>query len=306
MRDIAFLNSGNTGLVGAVIDSKADASKNRLETGSITTEDLQNSAHYEVDTWGVGTNTTLPWQLPDGKDKAADGKILGGIGQSTGTNIIPNIPQSESGGSSSTTKSAVAEGTVIITDPTAQMNLTGQTASEAIDSLNRDTENAHTGALPQNPNLQGIVGTQEGLNMLAMQAGLVINNMTSDISGRFAKAAEEAKDEAGAAKWGKGGSHSMALAAVGTIIKVQYQNGEGLEAAMGMLASYLATGEYQKFTAEATKGITDPVEKAWLTNTLNNALMRGTGALVGGETGGNTAIKQPPAKPDSKEETKRP
>lgn len=212
--------------------------------------------------------------------------------------VIPIIPWSESGGSSSTTKSVIATGNVVITDPNAQMAKTGQSAPEAINSFNRDTENAHTGALPQNQSIQGIVGTHNLLNKLAGDASKGIKTITNDISTRLAKMAKDNNDEANAAKWGKGGLYSTALDAAGTLIEIQHQNEEGLNTALGMLAGYLTADKFRKFTSEATKNITDPVEKAWLTNTLHNAILRVSSIITGDGTGGNSTTMPSAPRPD--------
>ncbi len=295
---------GNTGLVGAAINSKADESLNSLVTGTITTQDIQNNAHYEADGWGFNATNTYPWATPTGdvKDKDKDEALMKATDSQTGLTIIPNPGLDESGGNSSTTKSVVAPGTVIILDPDAQMNLTGQTATEAVEALNRDTASAHTGALPANPNIGSIVGNYNQLNGLAAKAGVAITAITEDISKRMKKLAIEADDEATAKKWDKGGDYSTILNAAGTLLKIQYQNGEGLESALGMLAGYFITEDYEKFTAEATKGITDPAQKAWLTNTLNNAILRATTTAVGGTTAGNNAVPPPPPAKDEKSE----
>ncbi|MEB1547458.1 hemagglutinin repeat-containing protein [Xanthomonas campestris pv. campestris] len=81
---------GNTHLIGGAIASTADATLNRLSTGSLTVEDLQNKAEYKAGGFGVGTG--------DWKSVAA-GAALSLAGNQTGS-------------SSSTTKSDIAAGSV--------------------------------------------------------------------------------------------------------------------------------------------------------------------------------------------------
>ena len=44
---------GNTALKGAVIDSKADAKKNQLTTGTLTYEDIKNKTNYDTSGFGA-------------------------------------------------------------------------------------------------------------------------------------------------------------------------------------------------------------------------------------------------------------
>lgn len=154
--DIAV--GGNTGLVGGVIDSQTD--DNILITGTLTTEDIANNSSYEATTKGWGVEFSYE------KGGSADSETA------NKGSITPALPMKESGGDSSVTKSAVAEGTVIITDGAGQLALTGETAAERIASLNRDTDNAHAGPLVYNPDLQEILDRQAELAEAAAAAGV--------------------------------------------------------------------------------------------------------------------------------------
>jgi len=172
----------NTDLKGAVIASGAEAAKNRLETGSLTTSDIENYAHAEAKTEGFGWTGGMD---PPGLDRVAaakadkaaveaakarsqSGKTVpknkwqsGGDPTKTGfegkfwdseygaaKNIISNLL--DNGSASKTThgetKSAVAAGTVVITDAEAQQAKTGLTPEESIARLRRDTEGTQTAA----------------------------------------------------------------------------------------------------------------------------------------------------------------
>jgi len=161
---------GNTGLVGAVIASEAAPSKNSLVTASLTTSDIANQADYSAQTSGFGVS------LGDGM-----------------FNLAPSLPMNDNGGSASLTRSAVAAGTVTITDEAAQLARTGQTAAETVASLNRDTQNAHQGPLDHNPDLDEILAKQGEIFDAADKAGKAVTKTIEDITLYFDKFAEEQK-----------------------------------------------------------------------------------------------------------------
>lgn len=97
---------GNTDLKGAVIASSADASKNALNTGSLSFSDLQNKAEY----------------------KSFSASVSGGSG---GFNGSMSIPQSKD--SSSTTKAGIAEGTIDVRNQPG-MDLSGLDRKPDIDA----------------------------------------------------------------------------------------------------------------------------------------------------------------------------
>ncbi|WP_428977252.1 hemagglutinin repeat-containing protein [Xanthomonas hortorum] len=86
---------GNTKLVGGAIASAADASLNRLSTGSLTVEDLQNKAEYKTSGVTVAGGT---------------GSSMASVGIGAGLSMLGNASDS----SSSTTKSDIAAGTIQI------------------------------------------------------------------------------------------------------------------------------------------------------------------------------------------------
>ena len=105
----------NTDLKGAVIDSKAEADKNKLSTGTLSYSDLHNEAEYEASSKGVNINT----------GKGAKAKDAG---------ITPDIGMPAGDKAESDTKSAVAAGTIEIKDKEHQ--------KQDINSLSRDTSNS--------------------------------------------------------------------------------------------------------------------------------------------------------------------
>lgn len=104
-----------TSLKGAVISSTAEKEKNHLTTGTLSWEDVENKANYKESGAGLTINTS--------KDAKYNEK-----------GIIPAIPTGSKDQESSNTKSAIAEGTIAITDKAHQ--------KQDVSRLNRDSKNS--------------------------------------------------------------------------------------------------------------------------------------------------------------------
>ena len=104
-----------TSLKGAVISSTAEKEKNHLTTGTLSWEDVENKANYKESGAGLTINTS--------KDAKYNEK-----------GIIPAIPTGSKDTGSSTTNSAIAEGTIAITDKAHQ--------KQDVSRLNRDSKNS--------------------------------------------------------------------------------------------------------------------------------------------------------------------
>ncbi|MDT8903388.1 hemagglutinin repeat-containing protein [Anaeroselena agilis] len=104
---------GNTDLKGAVIASEAAPDKNKLSTGTLTWSDIENKAEYKASSVGVNVG------FGPGTEKKDQG-------------ITPNIGTTASGNAESTTKSAIAAGTIEVrSNPTQDLS-----------GLSRDTGNS--------------------------------------------------------------------------------------------------------------------------------------------------------------------
>ena len=105
----------NTDLKGGIISSTADADKNKLSTGTLTFEDIQNKADYKAGGAGIKVN----------KNNDADYNEKG---------ITPDIGMPASGEAESTTKATISKGTIEIRDK--------ENHKQDINKLNRDTQNS--------------------------------------------------------------------------------------------------------------------------------------------------------------------
>ena len=144
----------NTRLKGAVIDSKAPAEKNKLTTGTLTWENIDNKAEYKTGGHGISYNGKIGrGDKNDPLDSQTNNRygkdpITGqrnGMNKITPTIYGSKIPLNErgilntpipsvKGKAGTTTRSAVAKGTITITDKENQ--------KQDIEKLNRNTENS--------------------------------------------------------------------------------------------------------------------------------------------------------------------
>ena len=105
----------NTRLKGAVIDSQAPAEKNKLTTGTLTWENIDNKAEYKAS--GKGISYTNGAGIP-----------LNALGLFS--NMVPTVKDK----AGTTTKSAISKGTITITNKENQ--------KQDIEKLNRNTEDS--------------------------------------------------------------------------------------------------------------------------------------------------------------------
>ena len=105
----------NTRLKGAVIDSQAEKEKNRITTGTLTWENIDNKAEYKAS--GKGISYTNGAGIP-----------LNALG------LLSNMGPTVKGKAGTTTTSAISKGTITITDKENQ--------KQDIEKLNRNTEDS--------------------------------------------------------------------------------------------------------------------------------------------------------------------
>ena len=105
----------NTDLKGGIISSEAEKDKNKISTGTLTYEDIQNKADYKAGSIGINVDTSA----------GAEKKDAG---------VTPNIGVGAKDNAESVTKATVSEGEIEIRDKENQKH--------DLAGLNRDTKNS--------------------------------------------------------------------------------------------------------------------------------------------------------------------
>ncbi|OOF37662.1 hemagglutinin repeat-containing protein [Rodentibacter heidelbergensis] len=141
---------GNTHLKGAVIESRAEASKNHFKTQSLTHSDIENHSEVEVKSISAGLST----------DMAQNAKNA----MATAASLLGNKQESER----STTKSAISENIHIDTE-----------TPEKLTALSRDTQNANQKVKAFD--LTEIKEQQEAVQV----AGALFSKITGDVAKAF-------------------------------------------------------------------------------------------------------------------------
>ena len=121
----AINTAETTSLTGAVIDSTANSNKNKLSTGSLVVKDIENTAEYTSRNVGMSYNHVGEFK---NLSKAGQDAVWNTLGK------LPNLLPDSSKSNSSTTKSAISNGTIEVRD--TDFNI--QTLSrDTKDSLNK-------------------------------------------------------------------------------------------------------------------------------------------------------------------------
>ncbi|MEN6630037.1 MAG: hemagglutinin repeat-containing protein, partial [Sulfuricella sp.] len=258
--------TNNTDLKGAVIassDKAVQENRNALTTGTLTTSDIANRASYEVSSMSLAASVGSSPSTAAGTSEA-------------------------NGNASGTSRSAVSGGAVTITDEAGQQALTGQSATQAVASLSRDTKNANGAIAPifskdmvreaeANAKIVAAFGqvaskavgdyAQEQLAHASVLRGLAAQE--PDLA---KKAALEQQAQAIDNQWKEGGTARVALH-----VSVGGLSG-GIDGALGAGASALAAPEI----AKAIDALDVPENVKQL---LGQAAGAAIGATVGGTAG---------------------
>ncbi|GAB2795479.1 hemagglutinin repeat-containing protein [Dyella kyungheensis] len=145
--------NGSTDLKGGVIASTADASKNLLDTGSLTFSDIQNKASYSSESISIG-----------GGMGTSGGGINGGIG----------IPQHDS--ESSTTQAGIANGTIVTRN--GNTDLSGLDRNPTLD--NQALKTIFDAQKVQDNQQAGMLAGQVGMTATGDLATYMANHATTD------------------------------------------------------------------------------------------------------------------------------
>ena len=196
----------NTRLKGAVIDSKAPAEKNRITTGTLTWENIDNKAEYKASGKGISVSTNAVSKL-----------------NPLGLGYVPTIPVKGKAGS--ITYAAIADS--IIT-----------TTKEKTDKeISHDTENA-LNTLSEIFDKKKTEEKQELVNLMSQTGFTLIGDIADRKESELKRKAEEARKnnnsmeaetyEKAAGKWSESGTNRILLhGMLGAILSKEAGNGIG-------------------------------------------------------------------------------
>ncbi|OMS34809.1 hemagglutinin repeat-containing protein [Burkholderia pseudomallei] len=270
---------GNTDLKGAYIGSTADASKNSLTTGTLTTSDIENHSHYSANSAGFSAGASV----------GVSTKAVGPSSVSGSGGVTPMVFQNDSGDQSATTKSAVSVGAINITKPGEQ--------TQDVANLNRDTTNLN-GTVSKTPDVQKMLSQQADTMNAAQAAGQTVSQgigLYADGKRKDAIDAAKAAYERGdlvamqsyidqAKSWDEGGASRAGLQATGGALIGGLGGGSVLTAiggAAGAGTSSLLAGQAEKIS----KSVGDMTGSSLVGNIAANVAATVGGALVGGSAG---------------------
>ena len=237
----------NTRLKGAIIDSKAPAEKNKLTTGTLTWENIDNKAEYKTKASGITVSTNAVSKL-----------------NPLGLGYVPTIPVKGKAGS--ITYAAIADS--IIT-----------TTKEKTDKeISHDTENA-LNTLSEIFDKKKIEEKQEYVNILSQVGYRLIGDIAGHKENELYKKAEKARKENNsilaekyekeAKKWSESGTNRIAMHGImGALVSK--------EAGAGMTKGLTGAGLNALLQKELGK-IKDPE--------VHKMASAAIGYLAGGKTG---------------------
>ncbi|MBO2983270.1 hemagglutinin repeat-containing protein [Burkholderia pseudomallei] len=269
---------GNTDLKGAYIASTADASKNSLTTGTLTTSDIENHSHYSANSAGFSAGASV----------GVSTKAVGPSSVSGSGGVTPMVFQNDSGDQSATTKSAVSAGTINITKPGEQ--------TQDVANLNRDTTNLN-GTVSKTPDVQKMLSQQADTMNAAQAAGQTVSQAIGLYADHKRDAALDAADKAykagdlagaqaalnEAKGWMEGGASRAELQMGGGAL-IGGLGGSALTAiggAAGAGTSSLLANQAEKIS----KSVGDTTGSSLVGNIAANVAATVGGALVGGSAG---------------------
>ena len=179
----------NTRLKGAIIDSKAPAEKNKLTTGTLTWENIDNKAEYKTKASGITVSTHAVSKL-----------------NPLGLGYVPTIPVKGKAGS--TTYAAIADSIITTTKEKTDKEISHDTAN-ALNTLSEIFDK------------KKIEEKQEYVNILSQVGYRLIGDIAGHKENELNKKAEKARKENNsilaekyekeAKKWSESGSNRIAM-----------------------------------------------------------------------------------------------
>ena len=179
----------NTRLKGAVIDSQAEKEKNKLTTGALTWENIENKAEYKAKAHGMTASTQSASKL-----------------NPAGLGYVPAVPVK--GEADSTTYSAIADSIITTTKEKTEKE------------IRHDTENA-LNKLSEIFDKKKIEEKQEYVNILSQVGYRLIGDIAGHKENELNKKAEKARKENNsilaekyekeAKKWSESGTNRIAM-----------------------------------------------------------------------------------------------
>ncbi|WGE56340.1 hemagglutinin repeat-containing protein [Actinobacillus equuli] len=240
----------NTHLAGGVINAKGDKANHRMKTGTLTTAEIKNRSEIKVSSVSAGVSSDMGQMAGH-----AMGAALSALG---------NMSESER----STTSSAISDNIDLqITDSDKQKALTGKTAEETLQSLNRDVENAN-----------GKVEKQDLTKLQEQQeASQIVAEMGAKAVGDLAQFME----------WEEGSPQKLALHGLVGYLSAKVGGGNTAAGTLSAMSSEYINTEIANYLVNNTALTEDE------RNAIQQASAAGLGALIGASLGGNsTEVKQ--------------
>ncbi|MGP3657608.1 hemagglutinin repeat-containing protein [Burkholderia gladioli] len=257
---------GNTDLKGGVVASSDKAVQdnlNKLTTSTLTHRDIENHASYDASSVGLsgGYGGSI------GKDQKGTATNVNPVPGTTlpkgdgGLQVAPPVALSASGDANSTTKSGISGGAITIADGAKQQQLTGQTAAEAVSSVNRDTSNTG-GALAPIFDKDKIQAGFDITSQFINQAGTFVANRAAEADAAKAAAnnpnltpeqraaAQQRADEL-SANWGPNGTYRQVLTALSVAA------GGNVTGGLGQFAQNATVAYLQELSTNQVKQIAD-------------------------------------------------
>ncbi|WP_302145180.1 two-partner secretion domain-containing protein [Dialister invisus] len=237
----------NTRLKGAVIDSKAPAEKNRITTGTLTWENIDNKAEYKASGKGISVSTNAVSKL-----------------NPLGLGYVPTVPVKGKAGS--TTYAAIADSIITTTKEKTDKEISHDTAN-ALNTLSEIFDK------------KKIEEKQEYVNILSQVGYRLIGDIAGHKENELNKKAEKARKENNsilaekyekeAKKWSESGTNRIAMHGImGALVSK--------EAGAGMTKGLTGAGLNALLQKELGK-IKDPE--------VHKMASAAIGYLAGGKTG---------------------